>query len=139
MDETQIIKTLITAIIGGVVATYLKSLLDKKKELDISLNKITEDKYRSLLVFMACALDINKKRYFSLVEQTENKTSEDYMNQIKEYYYHSILYSSDDVIEKLKAFIESPSKNSYVEVAQAMRKDLWGRKTKLGFNEIELK
>lgn len=139
MDETQIIKTLITAIIGGVVATYLKSLLDKKKELDISLNKITEDKYRSLLVFMACALDINKKRYFSLVEQTKNETSEDYMNQIKEYYYHSILYSSDDVIEKLKAFIESPSKNNYVKVAQAMRKDLWGRKTKLSFDEIELK
>jgi hypothetical protein len=139
MDETQIIETLITAIIGGVVATYLKSFLDKQKELDISLNKITEDKYRSLLVFMACALDINKKRYFSLVEQTKNETSEDYINQIKEYYYHSILYSSDDVIEKLKAFIESPSKNNYVKVAQAMRKDLWGRKTKLSFDEIELK
>ena len=139
MGEGEILKTLITAIFGGVIATFLKSYFDKTREIALNLNKITEDKYRSLLVFMACAIDINKKRYFHLNEQVENNTSEDYLNQIKEYYYHSVLYSSDEVILSLKAFIEEPNKHNYVKAAQSMRKDLWKNKTKLTFKDIELK
>ncbi len=100
--------------------------------------KINEEKYKSLLIFMACTLDIGKKRYFSLSEQVPNLTQEDYLNQIKEYYYHSILYSSDNVIINLKAFIETPNKDNYVNVAKAMRQDIWGNKTNLTFDEIKL-
>lgn len=136
MDTTQILVGLGSAITGGIVATYLKTVLEKKKEIEISLQKITEDKYKSLLIFMACAIDIDKKRYFSLNEQVENKSSTDYLNQIKEYYYHSLLYSPDNVIVALKAFINSPDKLNYVKVAKEMRKDLWKKSTKLGFDEI---
>ena len=139
MDKTQIIISIISAFIGGIVATYLKAFLEKKIDIELNLNRITEDKYRSLLIFMACVLDINKKRYFTVNEQTEIKTSEDYLNQIKEYYYHSILYAPDNVITSLKKFIKKPSKKAYVVVAKEMRKDLWGRKTKLNFNDIEIK
>ncbi|MFI5141324.1 MAG: hypothetical protein ACHQII_03110, partial [Bacteroidia bacterium] len=72
MDNTQIIISLTSAVIGGVVATYLKTFLEKRKEIEISLQKITEDKYRSLLVFMACAIDVEKRRYFELREQVQN-------------------------------------------------------------------
>jgi hypothetical protein len=87
---------------------------------------------------MACAIDFNKRRFFSLNEQVENKSSEDYLNQIKEYYYHSILYSPDKVIIALKEFINDPNKVTYVKVAQEMRKDLWNKNTKLSFDEIIL-
>jgi len=139
MDEGEILKALITAIFGGVIATFLKSYFDKSREIALNLNKITEDKYQSLLVFMACAIDINNKRFFALNERVEKKTAEDYLNQIKEYYYHSVLYSSDAVILSLKKFIEEPSMHSYIKSAQTMRKDLWKNNTKLSFNEIELK
>jgi len=135
----NIIVSLISAVIGGIVATIIKSFLDKKREIDLNLNKITEDKYRSLLIFMACALDISKKRYFSLNEQIPNVTQEDYLHQITEYYYHSILYSSDDVIRSLKKFIELPNKDNYILTAKAMRKDLWKSKTKLSDIDIILK
>ena len=136
MDTTQIFISLSSAIIGGIVATYLKTFLEKKKEIEISLQKITEDKYKSLLIFMACAIDINKKRYFSLNEQIENITSDDYLNQIREYYYHSILYSPDHVILALKEFINTPNKINYVKVAKEMRKDLWNKNTNLDLEEI---
>ena len=135
----NIFVSLISAVIGGIVATIIKSFLDKKREIDLNRNKMIEDKYRSLLIFMACALDISKKRYFSLNEQVQNITKEDYMNQIAEYYYHSILYSSDDVIHSLKKFIESPNKDNYILTAKAMRKDLWKSKTKLSDKDIILK
>jgi hypothetical protein len=135
----NIIVSLMSAILGGIVATIIKSILDKKREIELSLNKITEDKYRSLLVFMACALDISKKRYFSLNEQVPNITKEDYLNQIAEYYYHSILYSSDEVIIALKHFIENPNKDNYIITAKAMRNDLWKSKTNLTYEDILLK
>jgi len=124
MNKTQIIISLISAFIGGIVATYLKAFLEKRKDIELSLNKITEDKYKSLLVFMACALDINKRRYFTISEQTENKTLEDYLSQIKEYYHHSTLYSPDNAIVSIREFIKSPSKKSYIKVAKKMRKEL---------------
>ena len=36
-------------------------------------------------------------------------------------------------------FIEDPSKESFVKVAKSMRKDLWGKKSKLGSEELLLK
>lgn len=134
----EIVTSLISAIIGGVIATVLKTLLEKRKEIEINLKKITEEKYRGLLIFMACALDVTKKRYFALNEQIPNETSEDYMNQIKEYYYHSLLYSSDDVIIALKKFIADPTKETYIKVAREMRKELWGKETNLLYNDLLL-
>jgi hypothetical protein len=138
MDNTQIIISISSAIIGGIVATFLKTFLEKRKEIDINLQKITEDKYKSLLIFMACAMDVEKRRYFSLNEQVENDTSEHFLNQVKEYYYHSILYSPDNVIVSLKKFISEPDQNNYVLVAKEMRKDLWNKNTKLSFDDIKL-
>ena len=121
---------------GGLIVTIVGYFLDKKKDAAAKLNGIMEDKYKSLLVFMACVIDIDKRRYFTLNEQVPNKTAEDYLKQIEEYYYHSILYAPDDVIKKLKKFIIEPNRKKYIEVAIAMRNDLWKRKIKLTDKDI---
>ncbi|MEX2410240.1 MAG: hypothetical protein WD607_02510 [Candidatus Paceibacterota bacterium] len=137
--DINIITSLIAGLgLGSVVTAFVSSYLDKKKEVELNLAKILEDKYRSLLVFMACVLDIEKKKYFTINEQVAQKTSKEYLEQVKEYYYHSTLYSSDEVILALKNFIKSPNQEMYIKVAQAMRNDLWKRKTKLNFNDINL-
>jgi hypothetical protein len=71
MDNTQIFISLGSAVIGGIVATYLKTFLEKRKEVEINLKKITADKYKSLLIFMACTIDFDKRKFFSLKEQVE--------------------------------------------------------------------
>lgn len=138
MDINIIISLLAAFGFGSIATAFVSSFLERKKETELNLAKILEDKYRGLLVFMACALDIEKKKYFTINEQVAQKTSQDYLNQIREYYYHSTLYSSDDVILTLKDFIHSPTQEAYIKVAQAMRNDLWKRKTKLEFDDIRL-
>ena len=139
MDYTQtIIGFLSSALIGGITVAVIQHVLDKKKEIELNSNKLMEEKYRSLLVFMACALDIEKVRYFNIYEDREMKTSQDYLNKIKGYYYHSILYCPDEVILALKQFIETPSKENYIKTATAMRKDLWNKETKLKKEDIIL-
>jgi len=134
----EVITSLISAILGGIVATILKTLLEKKKDIEISYNKLMEEKYRSLLVFMACALDIKNKRFFTLQEQHPNTTTEDYVNLLKEYYYQSVLYSSDNVILAIKEFINNPTKQQYINVAKEMRIELWGKSTNLSYDSIVL-
>ena len=136
MNYSQIIIGLAGGVIGGVVVAILQHFLDKRKEIDLELNKIMENKYRSLLVFMACALDIKKRRYFNLDEQTPNKTQKDYLIQISEYYYHGVLYSPDKVMIALKKFILKPNKKNYLKTAIEMRKDLWNKNTKLEIEDI---
>ena len=133
-----LISVLVGLGIGSITTAFVSNWLDRKKEVELNLKKILEDKYRGLLVFMACALDIEKKKYFTINEQVAHKTSQDYLNQVREYYYHGTLYSSDEVILALKSFIKLPNKETYVGVAQAMRNDLWGRKTKLNFDDINI-
>lgn len=132
----EYLPTILAFLGGGVMVTIVGYFLDKKKDAATKLNGIMEDKYRSLLVFMACAIDINRRRYFTLNEQTPNKTADDYLKQIEEYYYHSILYAPDDVIKKLKKFIIEPNRKNYIEVAIAMRNDLWKRKIELTDKDI---
>lgn len=138
MDYTQIAIGLLGGVVGGVIVTIVRYFLDRSMQTRLKLNDTLEEKYRGLLIFMACALDIEKRRYFTLHEQQVNRTSEDYMNQIKEYYFHSLLYSSDEVILAVKQFIGNPNKQNYVRVAQQMRHDLWSRGTKLKFEDIAI-
>ncbi|MFA5359488.1 MAG: hypothetical protein WC349_00805 [Patescibacteria group bacterium] len=131
--------SILSALIGGTVAIFVKYFFDKRKEDYFNLNKIMEDKYRSLLIFMACSLDIKKKKHFTLSEQYPAESEKEYLEKVKEYYYHSLLYSPDEVLLKLKKFIQDPTQGNYIEVAKAMRKDLWRRKTKLTEKDIIIK
>jgi hypothetical protein len=63
----------ISVEICGVIATFIKSYLDMKNSIDLNHREITKENYRGLLIFMACALDIEKRRYFSLNEQVPIK------------------------------------------------------------------
>lgn len=138
MNYSEIIIGLSGGIFGGVVVAIIQYFLDKRKAIELNFNKLMEDKYRSLLVFMTCALDIENRRHFTINEQIPTKKSQDYLDKIKEYYYHSVLYSPDEVILALKQFIKTPTIKTYIKTATAMRKDLWNKGTKLKFEDIIL-
>ncbi|MFH0834321.1 MAG: hypothetical protein V2A63_02945 [Patescibacteria group bacterium] len=133
MDYPEI---LIGLLSGGAIVAVVQHFLDKKKEAEIQLNRIKEEKYRSLLIFMTCSMDFEKRKYFSLSEQVEMSNSEDYLNKIKEYFYHNVLFASDEVILAIKGFIHSPDQENFVKTAKAMRRDLWGTKTKLTMQDL---
>ncbi len=50
---------------------------------------------------------------------------------------NSVLFANDDVIKTLADFSKNPSKGAYIKTAVAMRKDLWGKKTKIKENWLE--
>lgn len=123
---------------GGILGVIIKHLLDKQKEIYTNLNQINEGKYRTILIHMSCALDYENRKYFSIKKDYEEKNSQYYFNCVREYYFQSLLYSPDFVIQDLKRFIENPNKKNFIKVAQSMREDLWGKKTKLQIDDLIL-
>jgi hypothetical protein len=127
--------------IGGIIGAYIKNLLDKRKELDFKLNEINEEKFRSILVFMSILLRPENRKHFIVDDKFLQSLDEDGVKRhclmkLEEYYYHSMLYASDEVITSIKTFIESPNRENYVKVAKAMRVDLWNKKSKLTFSDL---
>ena len=124
--------------IGSIVLAIVNYFLNQKKEQILQYNQIMEEKYKSMLIFMICALDFDKRKHFNVPENAQYKSSGDYLNKLKEYYYHSLLYCPDEVLKFLKCFIEDPCRRRYIQTAQAMRKSLWKRKSKLTYENIFL-
>ncbi len=132
--------TIITTFgIGGIIGAFVKHWLDNKKDLNIKLNQINEEKYRVILIHMSCGLDYENRKYFTIKKDYEATNKDYYLNCVREYYYQSLLYSPDFVILELKKFVKNPNQENFVSTAKAMRKDLWGKNTKLDTEELLLK
>jgi len=141
MTTETIFSTLSLLGIGGIIGAYIKNLLDKRKELDFKLNELNEGKFRSILVFMSILLRPENKKHFTVDDKylqnlSEEDTKKHCIMKIQEYYYHSMLYASDDVIKSIKSFIQNQNRENYVKVTKEMRVDLWNKKSKLTFSDL---
>lgn len=92
-----------------------------------------EHRYRSTLVFMLVVLDASNLAHVDLsgaeYESVEGMAKEEiqrfFYEKVEAHYIFSYLYASDDVLKKMKCFLDNPTKMTYRETATAMRKDLW--------------
>jgi hypothetical protein len=139
---TQIISLLTALGVGSAIGVIIKHILDRNAELKIKLKTINEEKYRTILIYMSIILNPKNKDHFVLNDnilysiKTENDIQEYATSKLKEYYYQSLLYASDDVMRAFKLFLARPDRQNYIITAQKMRADLWNNKTKLTAAEI---
>ena len=140
-EALQILSTL---GIGGLLGSVATSYLNKKRELQSKNQNLKENRYRSDLVCMRCFIDPKHIKHFDIdnFHISELKTDYEIQNyfktEIREHYYLDLLYSPDFVLQKIRRFIFNSSEKNFLETATAMRKDLWGDKTKLGITDLSL-
>ena len=143
MSFTIQIISLITALgVGSIIGIVIKHLLERNAELKIKLKTINEEKYRTVLIYMSIIINPRNKDHFILNDnilhslKADNDIQEYATSKLKEYYYQSLLYASDDVMRSFKSFLATPDRQKYIEIAQKMRTDLWSSKTTLTVAEI---
>jgi len=137
MDIQTILSILGLLGIGGVIGSYIQYVLNQKGDITKEVRTLNEDKYRSVLIFMRCILDpsvVNQFGFSNKDEDNLNRIKGDTEKiiayaklKLKEYYYHSFLYASDNVINEIENFMKAPSEDNFIKVANAMRKDLWNK------------
>jgi len=141
MDIQTILSMLGLLGVGGVTGSYIQYILNQKGDIAKEVRVLNEEKYRSILVFMRCILDPTAVDQFDFSNKDEvslNKIKDDTekiiayaTSKLKEYYYHSFLYASDNVINEIENFLKIPNESNFIRTANAMRKDLWN-KNKVG-------
>ncbi|MDO8633743.1 MAG: hypothetical protein Q7K34_00430 [archaeon] len=145
MDLQTIISILSLLGLGGIIGGYIQHLLNQRKETELRIQSLNEDKYRSTLVFMRCVLKPENMNQFNIHDphmqslKKKEEIKKYAMEKLTEFYYNSILYASDGVLRKFKQFMIEPSEYNFMESAIAMRKDLWKKGTKIKLNQISLK
>jgi hypothetical protein len=144
MDIQTIISALGLLGLGGIIGAFIKNMLDKRRELDFKLNELNENKFRVILIFMSMLLRPENRKHFTTddtyIQNLDEKEVKRHCSmKIEEYYYHSMLYASDEVILSIKAFLKKPNRENYVKTAKAMRMNLWNQKSKLSFSDMMIK
>lgn len=140
MINLNLIQLLSVIGISGIISTIVQYFFSLKSEIHLKKQSILEDKYRSILIHMRCALKPTQNflKMFKIENPliTNTSTSEEIkrhsLNLLKEIYYNNcLLYASDKVLFCIKFFVESPTELNYINTAMAMRKDLKNNKSKL--------
>jgi hypothetical protein len=144
MDIQTIVSVLGLLGVGGIIGSYLQHLWNQKRETELRIQSLNENKYRSTLVFMRCVLKPANVNQFHIddpnmqILKNKEEVKKYAMIKLTEFYYNSILYASDDVLKKLKQFINKPSESKFMETAIAMIKDLWKKGTNIELKTLSL-
>lgn len=94
-------------------------------------------------MYMSFILDPKNREHFIMKRELPDNLSEDEIRehskrQVTEYYYHSMLYATDNVLVALKKFIKESNRHNFLVAAKAMRQGLWNKRTKLNPNDMIL-
>lgn len=132
---TQIILSILGIIgVGGIIT----ALLNKAKEIEFQKLEQKQKRYKSMLLYMDAFFQPKNIKYLSS-RQPDIDTAEDILEYLQAEYHEMLLYASNEVIYAAKKFIESPSRDEFLRVILAMRKDLWTKKDDLDIAKIRLK
>ncbi len=157
MDIQTIINLLGYMGLGGIVVGYLQYRWNEKTELmkihwtrfseiELKTRSLNENRYRSILIFMRCVIKPENANQFNIDDpnvqnlKNEKEIKKYAKTKLVEFYYKSLLYASDEVLRRIKQFIDNSTESNFIKTAIAMRKDLWKQeRTEINENDFALK
>jgi len=144
--ETILISVLSSLGISGLIGIYLQHLWTQKRETESRIQGLNVKHYESTLVFMRIVLEPKKIDHFNVAREdpviSKLTNSQDIRyfarQRLNEFYYGSVLFYSDEVLNALKEFIQNSTEEAFMKTAIVMRKDLWKKDTKMDLKTLSL-
>lgn len=135
----QSILPLLTSFgLGGLITLVIKSYLDNRNRRFEDEFSHKEKRYKAIMIQMWASINPDKE-ISHLQKFRPDITSNDMLfRELELELYNGTLYASDDVLKKLRKFIATKDYQSYLIVALAMRKDLYGKKSKIKFDDLRI-
>ncbi len=138
MDEFIKIATLFG--MGGIIGALVNHWLSQKADSKAKLYNVREERYRNILAHMSVLLNPVNTKFINHCDPATGRqlNADDHIDFLNAEYYHACLYAPDAILKELKIFVEAPSEDGFIKVAQTMRKDLWSKKSELTDKELKL-
>ena len=144
--ETILISVLGSLGISGLIGIYLQQFWTQKRETESKIQGLNVKHYESTLVFMRIVLDPEKVDHFNVAREdpviskltNAHEIGHFARQRLNEFYYGSVLFYSDEVMNALKEFLQNSTEEAFMKTAIAMRKDLWKKDTKMDLKTLSL-
>ena len=131
-DTAAFIASLLTAVgIGGVIGAYFQARFQAVAKVDETQRQLKERRYLCILILMLAKLHPERGLAKVAAVRPDIRTEQDVDDELTTELYNGIIFASDTVLESLAQFLKNPNSASFVVAASAMRKDLWGKSTKI--------
>ncbi|MCT4631905.1 MAG: hypothetical protein N4A76_04095 [Firmicutes bacterium] len=129
-----ILQMLEIAVGSGLIVAIYNNYSQIKLQNKLKLTEITENKFRSILIFMDIMLhpeqiihtsEINNPMLKSININDSDSLIGFYSNLIKANKANIFLYADDKLIQAVDRFLNKPNEENYISVAKRMNRNLW--------------
>lgn len=131
-----ILQVLGLIVSSGILLAIYQNYSEIKTQNRIRLQEITEERFRSILIFMDIILHpdhilyINDKGSFknsvAKFPLSDDKEIKDiFSSRVKANLLNLYLYTDSALIQKIEDFLLSPNEEKFISIAKAMREILW--------------
>ncbi len=123
--------------IGAIIKSIIDFVLKNREIKSQAQHDFKNIRYKAIILLANALLDF-EKHLPELKKHGRIFTSKNQLvDELKIERNNMILFASDQAIRTLSEFINDPSENNYYEFAIAMRKDLYGLKTKITSSNLK--
>jgi hypothetical protein len=134
----ELIIPIITALgFGGIIGAYFQSRFQHQSQIKEKEHELKSRRYKTILILMLTKLDPENGMQHIAEFRDDLKGIIDVEKEIETELLNSVLFANDEVIKNLAQFSQNPCKITYIKTVVAMRKELWGKKTKIKEDWLE--
>ncbi len=138
IETLGLIVSIVAALgVGGIAGAFVQSFLQQRRYVRTREQNFRQTRYLAILILMLTQLDVENGLDKIKKFRDDLKNIDDVKKEIETEYLNSFVFASDNVINSLGEFIKKPDKSSFISVAVAMRRDLWGKTTKITESALE--
>jgi len=139
MAEIEVILGVLSVIgIGGVLTASITYLWEKRKERQFKENELKEKRYLCTLLLMYAFINPNELDNLKR-NRPEIKNLKGLERELQLEWVNSWIFASDETIKLFKDFLDSPNEKTFAKTILSMRKELWGKETRLPISEFTIK
>lgn len=136
---TQEILTAIGFIgIGGLLKSLADFFVSKRKQKAENKQQFKETRYKAITLLCYSLINYERESAILVINRPDITSKERLYNELNAEWTNMILFASDKVLLAMKKFLEKEDISAFNNLIIAMRKDLYGIKTKIKVQDLLL-
>lgn len=138
MSTDQILTGIGLVGIGGLLKSFFDFLVASRKLKNDAKQSTKEIRYKAIILMCYALVNYDKEKTTLIINRPDIDSIDRLKNEISVEFINMSLFGSDNVIIAMKKFISEPDVIALNNLAIAMRKDLYGIRTKLNRDHFKI-
>lgn len=137
MTSDQILTAIGLIGLGGLLKSGFDFLIASRKAKQDAKHILKETRYKAIILLCYSLVHYEKEKTTLIINRPDIDSLDRLKNEINAEFVNMSLYGSDHVILEMKRFCQKQDSLTLSSIAMAMRKDLYGIKTKLKSEDFD--